>query len=292
MSKAILKQKSKNRVGAGAGVFADRFKQPKQPKSKPNGEAELEFTQLQRGRVTFYIVGKTPLIMNRMSQKVIRGLLAPPGPKTKAEKQGSIKHNPLEEFRASAHTLRDPEAPTLLAMPATAFKGALRDVAVDIPGAAKAQIGRLTYINDEYVPVYGIPQLLMSVVRNSDMNRTPDVRTRLIMPQWAAIVTITFQVPLLTATQIRDLFAAAGEIIGVGDFRPQKGRGNYGQFILTSAECIEPIMAEGGREVQAAALEKPGFYDVDSEELFLWYGEEMERRGRSKKDEVTANEAH
>jgi hypothetical protein len=272
------KQKSKNRIGAQAPVLADRFK-----RSDSDGESELELTQLQRGRVTFYIIGKTPLIMNRMSQKVIQGLLAPSGPKTKAEKQGSIKHNPIAEFRASAHTMRDPEAPTLLAMPATAFKGALRDVAVDIPGAAKAQIGRLTYIHDEYVPIYGVPQLVMSVVRNSDMNRTPDVRTRLIIPRWAAVVTITFQIPLLTGKQVRDLFAAAGEIIGVGDFRPQKGRGNYGQFVLTTPAEIEPVMVEGGREAQQQAMEKPGFYDIDSEELFAWYGEEMARRGRAAK---------
>jgi hypothetical protein len=281
MHKAVKKQKSKNRVGAFAPVLASRFKT-----GKLDGETapEAELTQLKRGRVTFYIIGKTPLIMNRMSQKVIQGLLLPSGPKTKAEKQGSTKHNPLEEFRASAHLMRDPEAPTLLGMPATAFKGALRDVAVDIPGAAKAQIGRLTYIEDEYVPIYGVPQLVMSVVRNSDMNRTPDVRTRLIVPRWAAVVTILFQIPLLTGKQVRDLFAAAGEIIGVGDFRPQKGRGNYGQFILTTPEAIEPIMADGGREEQEKAMKDPGFYDIDSEELFAWYQEEMERRGRAKKE--------
>ena len=128
------------------------------------------------------ILGTSPLILNRMSEKAKHELLLPRGRKTAVEKAMSLKHDPFAEYRASAHTLKNEQESTLLAIPATAFKGAIRTAALDMPGAKKAQIGRLTYIPGEYVGVYGLPRLFMSIVRSADMNRTPDVRTRAIVP--------------------------------------------------------------------------------------------------------------
>lgn len=102
--------------------------------------------KVSKGTFEVCILGTTPLILNRMSQKAKRELLMPKGRKTAIEKQMSLKHNPLQEYRDSAYRLPESQ-PTLLAVMASGFKGAMAGAALDMPGTKKAQIGRLTYVN-------------------------------------------------------------------------------------------------------------------------------------------------
>jgi hypothetical protein len=250
-------------------------------KKPTNDSGEISIIEIQTGTITVAVVGTTPLILNRLAEKAKHELLLPAPRKTAADKASNLKHNPLEEFRASPVRLRDPSAPTLLALPSTAFKGALRTAALDLPGAKKSQIGRLTYIPGEYVPIYGIPQVYSTIVRSADMNRTPDVRTRCIVPRWAAVLSITFVRPLMREQAIANLLAAAGLTVGVGDFRPEKGAGTYGQFSVVGADDpqLQEIMQTGGRAAQEAALQDPEAYDDDTAELLAWFDVEVRRRG-------------
>lgn len=248
--------------------------------TKKTTDESISVLEVQTGRIQFAIVGTTPLILNRMSEKVLHELLLPRGRKTAADKAAVLKHSPLDEYRASAYRSRDDTSPTRLQMLSTAFKSALRSVAVDMPGAAKAQIGRLTYIDGDYVPIYGVPQLHMSVTRSADMNKTPDVRTRAIVPKWASIVAITFVQPILRESEVARLLAAAGIMRGVGDWRPEKGSGSYGQFRITGMADPEFVaLLKEGREAQDAALKSPECYDAETEELLSWYQAETNRRG-------------
>ena len=76
----------------------------------------------------------------------------------------------------------------------------------------------------------------MDIVRSADMNKTPDVRTRAYLPQWCAEVTVKYVVPTLSAHSIVSLLSNAGTIVGIGDFRQEKGRGSYGTFAVSGAE--------------------------------------------------------
>lgn len=121
-------------------------------KSTPTtSETITDILTVSTGQFDCCIVGTSPLILNRMSQKAARELLMPKGRKTAIDKATSLKHVPVEEYRASAYVLKDEDSPTLLAHLATAFKGAIRSAALDMPGAKKSQIGRLTYIPGEFI---------------------------------------------------------------------------------------------------------------------------------------------
>lgn len=248
--------------------------------SKKKDGASIEVMTLATTTLEARIVGTSPMICNSMNAKVMQQLLLPPKKKNKSERENNLKHNPISEYRSSPYRAKGDDAPTRIVFPAGAIKKAIASAALDIPGAVKAQIGRLSYIERRDVPIYGVPQMLMSPVRNSDPGRTPDVRTRAILPEWAATVEITFVRPNLTEQAIANLLAAAGIIIGLGDWRQQKGSGSFGQFRL--AEDNDPefqrIVATGGREAQDAALENPTCYDLDSEELFAWFQVEAARR--------------
>jgi hypothetical protein len=250
-------------------------------KAKVSTSSEsVDVLRVERGQLHVCVLGTSPIILNRMSEKAKRELLMPRGRKTATEKATSLKHHPMEEYRASAYQIRTADSPALLAVLATSFKGAMASAALDLPGAKKAQIGRLTYVEGDYVPIFGVPQLFMSVVRSADMNKTPDVRTRAIVPRWACRLSVTYIKPLIRPQAVLNLIAASGLSIGVGDWRPEKGKGNYGQFELVPEDHIEfaEICATGGRAAQEAAIETPTCYDDETSSLLAWFDEESANR--------------
>jgi len=237
--------------------------------------------EVNKGSMEFCILGVSPLICNRMSEKAMRELLAPRGRKTTAEKAASMKHDPIQEFRDSPYQIIDESAPTLIGILPTSFKGAMRTAALDVPGAKKAQIGRLVYVHGEMLPVWGVPNLFMAITRSADINRTPDVRTRAIIPEWACRIRIDFLKPIINEQSVANLLAAAGFQSGVGDWRQEKGSGNYGSFKLVSEDDPDfvRITSTMGRKEQIAAFENPVAHDKETSDLLSWYGTEAQRRG-------------
>lgn len=254
-------------------------------KTKKADEGQIVVTEIMEGFLDLVLVGRTPLIINKLSKKVREELLCPPPKKNAAARAASLKHDPVAEFRASIHRIADVTAPTLLALPAAAPKRAMASAALDMTGVKKAQIGRLSYVSGEYVPVFGTPQLFISPVRNSDIQRTPDMRTRCIVPEWICKLKINFVVPLLNPTTIVNLLSAAGLYIGVGDWRSEKGAGSFGQFRVMpwaqaeQDEAVQKICSQG-RAIQEERMQNPIPYDDETAELLRFFEEQIETRGR------------
>ena len=152
------------------------------------------------------MIGTTPLYMNAMTDHAKKTLLIGGTRKTAADK-ARIKHDPLNEFRGSAYRYRGEE--TALGFPQTGIKAALCDAAMETGGVTKAKSKRLLFVHSGRVAVYGTPYLKMDVVRSSDINRTPDVRTRCYLPRWACEVEIGFMAPHLNVESVMTLFANA-----------------------------------------------------------------------------------
>ena len=247
------------------------------PKEKVIPQITIE--EIRTERAFLWIRSKSPLIYHAMSSKAKYELLYPKGRKTTAEKQQSMKHDPLSEYRLSTYR-RSGKGPTRLVFPATAFKAALCDAALEVPGTNKRQIGRLIWVCGDCVDMYGVPQMHMAVVRMSDMNRTPDIRTRAILPEWACCVEVEYVVPTLNETTISRLLSHAGIKLGIGDFRQGKGKGSNGQFTLCDEKDVAGLIKSGAIKAQDAALDNPVSYDVETEELYHWFTEEVIRRGQ------------
>lgn len=245
---------------------------------------EISVLEISQGEVSFAIVGSTPLVFNRMSEKAKELLLLPRGRLTDADKAARLKHNPVEEFRASVYRNGGDAPATRLKFPAAGLKRTMQTAALDLPGTKRTEVGRLAWAVGEYVDVYGVPELKMDVVRSADINRTPDIRTRAILREWACTVTIRFVQPKLNARGIANLLAAGGVIAGIGDGRQEKGALNFGQFRLVDLDDTDflRITAEGGRAAQDAALDQYRCYDEETENLLNWYSAEVIRRGRDK----------
>lgn len=282
-----VKTKKKTRESLVRGYIkdGDRSREPKKPAT------EIYVAEIKQGITTFYLVGSTPLLINRMSGRNKRDILLPPLKKTKADKASTLKHDPIAEFRSSIHRM-PPGSKTLLGFPAAGPKRAMASIAVDVPGSSKAQIGRLVRVladdtQSNLISVWGLPKLHMPIVRNSDINRTPDVRSVARVDQWVMRVRVMYPISILNPTPIFNLLVAAGNFIGLGDGRQEKGKLDFGCFqVITEKEVgqISDVMKIGYKE-QEKAMERAEPCDLETLELLTWYNDELKRRGKEKPDD-------
>lgn len=247
--------------------------------AKKQETQEVTVQPLKRASVKLRIIGTTPLFQNRMANKVKETLLVGSQRKTKADR-ANIKHSPLEEYRSSAEILRD--GPTALGLRVVAVKASMATAALETPGLTKSSAQRLLFMPGDFSALYGTPQLRMDVVRSADINKTPDIRTRCFLPKWGAEIEIQFITPQLSVSSVVALLCNAGVLVGVGDFRQEKGKGAFGSFrVLGEGEEDaewDDLIANHGREAQELALENPEYADRDTEDLMDFYASEVRRR--------------
>ena len=249
-------------------------------KTKKVEQGEIIIERISVGEASVWIKGETPLVYNAMSAKVKGELLMPKGKKTAGEKATTMKHEPLTEYRSSVYRRRG-DGPTRLVFPAVSFKcaavGAVRHLNA---GLTMMQMKQLLWVPEDQIDIYGVPQMFMAVVRSADINHTPDIRTRAIVPQWCCNIRLRYVSANISDVAVARVLEAGGLLNGVGDFRQEKGKGNYGQFSLCDAKDVADIVKKGGMKQQDAALEKPEYYDSDTEELNEWFLEERKIRGK------------
>lgn len=255
---------------------------------KKEASVELNVVEINRQSISFHVLGITPLIYNAMSSKTLGSLLVGSQPKTRAEKATTVKHNPPDEYRESVYCRRQDESgPTRLILPAHLFKASIREAALRMPGATKTQINQLVFVEGINIDLYGNPQIIMNVMRSADMNRTPDIRTRAVVPQWACKVDLNYISPMLNASTIGTLFTAAGQIMGIGDSRPQKGY-NFGKFEVVAEDDkrFQAVIKSSNMAKQDAALRHPVCFDRETERLLAMFEEHMKHRDKPTKKTI------
>jgi len=251
------------------------------PTKATNTSTTMEIHALKQGRVKLRMIGQTPMYFNSMGAKAWRDLLVGGGRKTAAQKK-EIKHNPEQEFRDSVYKKSDGD--TYLCFPAAGVKGAMATAALETGGITKTSVQRLIFLPESQIQIWGKPYLKMDIVRSADMNKTPDVRTRAYLPNWCAEVDIKFVTPTLSTMSIVSLLQNAGTIVGIGDFRQEKGRGSYGTFSVAGSEDMGEYqeiwddITQEGRAVQELAMENPECVDEQTAELMQFIQEERLRR--------------
>src|SRR3954452_251551 len=121
-------------------VFAKK-KTIQEVEGESSEETSVSVSEIRTGELTFCVLGTTPIVLNRLSEKAKRELLLPKRKTNRAGLEQTLKHDPLEEYRQSIYPNKAPGAPTRILLHGGAFKRAIADAALDMPGAAKATIG-------------------------------------------------------------------------------------------------------------------------------------------------------
>lgn len=209
------------------------------PKATTTLDTPISIPRIDMRHMELMIVGDTPLICHRWSEKAKKEMLDKQMKKAKTAKEAK---DPTRDFLDSLYWLSDrPASPTAkeikaatFGFPSIAFKAAAVTAAGDVDGAKKTEMRRRFHIDDEFVAIVGTPTM------REDMCRvgmgTADIRFRGEFKEWRATFRIAYNASAISAEQIVNLFNLAGFGVGIGEWRPERD-GNYGRFhVATDAD--------------------------------------------------------
>lgn len=257
--------------------------------TKEHVKVDLTNFQIQETQEIYRLVGTSPLIMHRLGWKAQTELLYPSPTKNRAERQTTMKHDPMKEYQSCFYKNRDDHTPTYFHMPQEAFKGAISEAAKLLPGVYKTDVEKLVQIVTPTIFVYGKPVLGADIVRQGGINKTPDVRIRPYFVEWCAEIRVRHALSMISQAAIDALVTTAGAYVGIGDWRP--GKGGYRGCWRSIEEVSDPdwvrIVSTQGRDVQMAAFEKPEYRDEETGELIEWFFAERTRRTTGSKPKKT-----
>jgi len=185
--------------------------------------ATIEIDRIAAETIAVPIIGTSPLIVHRWSEKAKRQMLdAMQGRKTPKESK-----NPEAEYEASIYRLKDgtPGFPTLAFKDATV--GGARFYGKDVSMTALKQ----------FLFFRGEPgndgKLLARIEGECTMREDPvrigkgaDMRYRGEFLEWRAVLEVTYVTSALTRGSVLSLIDAGGMGVGVGEWRPEKNGGN------------------------------------------------------------------
>lgn len=181
--------------------------------------AKIELPPLKTQTVQFMLVGDSPLIVHRWSEKAKREILDKHMKRATSAKQAK---DPEEDYRSSLYMIEGGG----YGFPANGVKaamvGACRFVEMKMTEARGA-----FHVEGEMLQIHGEPRPREDMVRVG-MGK-PDIRYRGEFVDWRLPVLLKFMPDVLSAEQIANLLNVAGFAIGIGEWRPEKS-GSFGRF--------------------------------------------------------------
>lgn len=202
--------------------------------------------------VEIYCVGRSPLLMNRMTEESLHGLRKPGGKKPKTAPRPEL---PRDEAIPKLYTTHDkkkrPYLPTENIFSCLVCAGQMvrLDGKRQISTAKSTILPSFITIVEPYVllvdPDDGESEPAWEVDMRQGRNPNGGEAVCIVRPRfdrWAFRLTVDIDDREIAEAVIRELFDKAGARIGLGDFRPQR-RGPFGQFIVNRWAKIQEAAA-------------------------------------------------
>lgn len=186
----------------------------------------IELPALDIRHIQVTLVGDSPLISHRWSEKAKKEML---DKQMKKPKTAKIAKDPELDYRESLYTHPDGG----FGFPAVAFKSAAVDACSHIDGITKVEARGAFHIVGDMVAIDGEPQMREDMVRVG--MGTADIRYRGEFRAWRASFAVRYNASVLSPEQIVNLFNTAGFAIGIGEWRPQKD-GSFGMFHVATTQ--------------------------------------------------------
>jgi hypothetical protein len=201
-------------------------------------DAVIEINRIGAETIRVPIIGTTPLIVHRFSEKAKRQMLdAMQGRKTPKQAK-----DPEAEYEACFY--RFPDGGT--GMPVIAFKAATVSAA-RFYGKAVSMVGlrQQVFFNGEIgvdgqmlARIEGAAKMREDVTRVG--NGGADLRYRPEYREWRTTIDVTYVSSLLTRSSVLSLIDAGGMGVGVGEWRPEK-KGDFGTYQIDQTREVEVI---------------------------------------------------
>lgn len=201
-------------------------------------DAQVQIDKIAAETIHVPIVGTSPLIVHRFSEKAKRQMLdAMQGRKSPKEPK-----NPEAEYDAAFYKFQDGG----YGLPVTAFKQATVGGA-RFYGSNVTMTGLKAFIFFKGEPgvdglglarIDGEPKMREDVVRVG--RGGTDLRYRPEFPEWSTTLEVIYVTSALTRSSVLSLIDAGGMGIGVGEWRPERD-GDFGTYRIDPDRDVEVI---------------------------------------------------
>lgn len=194
--------------------------------------------QIEAETIKVPILGITPLIVHRFSEKAKRQMLdAAQGRKTL-----KTPKDPEAEYEAAFYRLADgtPGFPVVAFKAATVGAARFYGKEVTMTGLRQTLFFRGEVGDDgrSLAAILGEPEMREDVVRvgrgGTDLRYRPQFR------KWTTVLEVTFVTSALTRSSVLSLIDAGGMGVGVGEWRPEKG-GDFGAYTVDLDRVVEVV---------------------------------------------------
>lgn len=204
-------------------------------------DATIEIHQIAAETLLVPLVGTTPLIVHRFSEKAKRQMLD----NMQGRKSPKQAKDPQAEYEAAFYRLGDGG----YGFPSLAFKAATVGGARFYSGVTMTALKQFMYLRGEVgddgralTRIEGEPIMREDVVtvgRNGS-----DLRYRPQFSEWRATLEVTYVTSALTRGSVLSLIDAGGMGVGVGEWRPEKD-GDFGTYRVDPAREVEVVTSAG-----------------------------------------------
>lgn len=207
-------------------------------KAPPANEPAIVIERLNAETIAIPIVGMTPLIMHRFSEKAKRQMLD----SQQGRKSPKRFKDPAADYEAAFHRLKDGRP----GVPAIAFKqatvSAARFFGKDVTMTSLRQYmffrGEAGEDGQQMIALIGEPRMREDIVRLG--KGSTDLRYRPEFPEWSATLEITYVKTALNRSSVLSLVDAGGLGVGVGEWRPERN-GDFGTYTIDETRDVEVI---------------------------------------------------
>jgi hypothetical protein len=197
---------------------------------------------LQIETVNVTLIGDTPLIVHRWSEKAKKQMLDKQMKKASAGKEAK---DPERDFRESLYVLEDGS----FGFPIIGFKAAAVTACTSIGSMTKVAARQAFHVDGEFAVIEGDEPTMREDMVRVGMG-TADIRYRGEFKQWFTTIAVKYNANVMSAEQILNLMQTAGFAVGVGEWRPEKD-GQFGRFHVATAKEMKVIGEMRGKK-QAA----------------------------------------
>jgi hypothetical protein len=204
-------------------------------------DATIEIHQIAAETLLVPIVGTTPLIVHRFSEKAKRQMLD----NMQGRKSPKQAKDPQAEYEAAFYRLGDGG----YGFPSLAFKAATVGGARFYSGVTMTALKQFMYLRGEVgddgralTRIEGdavMREDVVTVGRNGS-----DLRYRPQFSEWRAMLEVTYVTSALTRGSVLSLIDAGGMGVGVGEWRPEKD-GDFGTYRVDPAREVEVVTSAG-----------------------------------------------
>lgn len=201
--------------------------------TKTTKEETIEIPRIEIGYLEILLIGDSPLIMHKWSEKAKKEML---DKQMKVAKKGREAKDPQKDYEDSIYYLPESNGTPRYGFPSVAFKNAAVSACRFTEGTKMTVARGAFHVEGEFVEITNSSPVMREDMVKIGMG-VADIRYRAEFSGWQAKVRVSYNKHALSREQIVNLFNLAGFGVGCGEWRPERD-GSFGRFHVGTEDEI------------------------------------------------------